>query len=312
MSTSGSINFNVTKSDIIDHAFRLLAVYGEQESVSAEDTAIASRALNMMVKSWQVQGLHLWTETEATGILQADIPSYTISSTAGHFSEIMVETSISADEASGQTVLSVTNTDNISANDYIGIVLDDESIHWTTVASKTSSTVTVNSAITDDATAGNRVFSYTYKLSKPMHISDVRIRDDSDNDMTIRRISRKDYYAIPDKYSTGVPLVWYYDPQLSAGVVHLWPAPDSSNLRIKMTFQRTLEDLDSGVDNPDFPVEWSETLAYGLAVRLAPIYSAEDKLQIVAPIASDLLEGLKEWDSDKAPLSFSPNINGYY
>lgn len=309
MATSGSTNFNVTRSDIIDHAFRLLAIYGEQESISSEDTALASRSLNMMVKTWQVQGLHLWTETEATGILSEAIPSYLISSTAGHFSEIMVETSISADEASGQTVLSITNTDNISANDYIGIVLDDGSIHWTTVVSKGASSVTVADAISDDATAGNRVYSYTYKLARPMHISDVRVRNDSDVDVSVRRISRKEYYNIPDKYTTGLPMVWYYDTQLSGGTLHLWPAPESANIRVKMSFQRTLEDFDSGVDNPDFPVEWSEALAYGLAVRLAPMFSAEEKLAVIAPIASDLLEGLKDWDNEKTSLFVRPDTS---
>jgi len=309
MATSGSTNFNVTRSDIIDHAFRLLAIYGEQESVSSEDTALASRSLNMMVKTWQVQGLHLWTETEATGILSEAIPSYLISSTAGHFSEIMVETSISADEASGQTVLSVSNTDNISANDYIGVVLDDGSIHWTTVVSKGASTVTVADAISDDATAGNRVYSYTYKLARPMHISDVRVRNDADVDVSVRRISRKEYYNIPDKYTTGLPMVWYYDTQLSGGTLHLWPAPESANIRVKMSFQRTLEDFDSGSDNPDFPVEWSEALAYGLAVRLAPMFSTEEKLAVIAPIASDLLEGLKDWDNEKTSLFVRPDTS---
>lgn len=310
MATSGSINFNVTRSDIIDHALRLLAIYGEQESVSSEDTALASRALNMMVKSWQAQGLHLWTETEATGILSEGIPSYLISSTAGHFSEIMVETSISADEASGQTVLSVTNTDNISANDYIGIVLDDGSIHWTTVVSTGATTVTVAAAISDDAAAGNRVYSYTYKLARPMHISSVRVRDDADNDIEVQRISRKDYYNIPNKYTTGVPMNWYFDPQLSGGTIHLYPTPQDANLRLKLTFQRGIEDFDSGVDNPDFPTEWCETIAYNLAVRLAPIFSAEEKLMVIAPIAAELLDGLKQWDSEKVSICFSPSIYG--
>jgi len=310
MSTSGSTNFNVTRSDIIDHALRLLAVYGEQESVSAEDTALVDRALNMMVKSWQAQGLHLWTETEATGILSTAIPSYLISSTAGHFSEIMVETSISADEASGQTVLSVTNTDNISANDYIGVVLDDESVHWTTVVSKGATTVTVADAISDDAAAGNRVYSYTYKLARPMHISSVRVRDDADNDIEINRISRKEYYNIPNKYITGVPMSWYYDPQLSGGTIHLYPAPQDANLRLKITYQRGLEDFDSGTDNPDFPVEWSETIVYNLAVRVAPLFSAEDKLAVIAPIAAELLDGLKQWDSEKVSVCFFPSLKG--
>jgi len=306
MATSGSTNYTVTRSDLIDHAFRLLSVYGEDESVSTEDTNLAATSLNLMIKSWLNQGIHLWTETEATGVLTKDIPSYLISSSTGRFSNAVVETSLSAAEAASQTILSVTDPQNIAASDTIGILLDDGTIDWTTVASTTSTTVTVDDALTGAAASGNRVYAYTSRINRPTDISQIRVRNDSDTDQELRRISRKEYYAISDKYSSGVPQVYYYDPQLSGGVLNVWPAPENAKLRLKMTYQRTLEDMDAAADNLDFPIEWAETIAYNLAVRLASIKDREEKLQVVGPIAGQLLEAAKSYDNEKASLKIHP------
>lgn len=311
MSTSGSINFKLARTEIIDHAFRLLSVYGEQETVSGEDTAIANRALNLMIKSWQASGIHLWLDTEATLIMEAGIPQYTISSTSGRCSDIMVETDLSGDEAAGQTTLSVTNTDNIEISDIIGVVLDDGTIQWNTVTAKSATTVTVLTALTGAATSGNRVYAFTTRTSRPNTISSVRVRDDSDTDRALKRISRKEYFDIVNKYVTGQPISWYYDPQLTGGVIRVWPAPESSNYRLKLTYQRSLEDMDSATDNPDFPVEWTETLVYNLAMRLAPIFDKEDKLAVIAPMASDLLENLKDYDNEQTSMFIQPQIRDY-
>jgi hypothetical protein len=308
MATSGSINFNMNRSEIIDHAFRLLSIYGEQETVSAEDSIVATKVLNMMVKTWQTSGIHLWLETEATGALTDGIPSYLLASTSSsRFSDTMVESSLSAAEASGQTVLSITDTDNIAVNDNIGVVLDDGTVHWSTVSAVTSTTATIAVALTDDAASGNRVYVYTYDLSRPVKISSVRLRDDNDLDTCLRLMSRQEYFRINNKSYQGVPTSYYYDPQLGGGVLYLYPTPNSANLRAKITYQRSFEDFDDGSDTPDFPVEWTETLAYNLAVRLASIFDREDKLAVVAPIAAELLETLKGWDNESGSIYIGPN-----
>ena len=50
MATSGSVNFNQTRNEIINDAMQLLGVYGVGRTISAEDEVFAASILNKMVK----------------------------------------------------------------------------------------------------------------------------------------------------------------------------------------------------------------------------------------------------------------------
>lgn len=66
-------------------------------------------------------------------------------------------TTLSGNEATGQTVLSVTDETGFSASDKIGIVLNDGTMDMTTVASTAAGQITVDDALTGDADSGNAV-----------------------------------------------------------------------------------------------------------------------------------------------------------
>lgn len=59
-----------TADDIVSGALRLIGEVDAGQSISASDMQDGLQALNYLVKSWQAQGLHLWTKTE--GILFLD------------------------------------------------------------------------------------------------------------------------------------------------------------------------------------------------------------------------------------------------
>ena len=60
-----------TALDIVNGALRLIGEIDANQPTNAEDMQDGLEALNFMVKSWQNQGLHLWTKTE--GILFLDV-----------------------------------------------------------------------------------------------------------------------------------------------------------------------------------------------------------------------------------------------
>ena len=60
-----------TAQDIVRGALRLIGEIDANQSVDASQIQDGLESLNFMVKSWQAQGLHLWTKTE--GILFLDI-----------------------------------------------------------------------------------------------------------------------------------------------------------------------------------------------------------------------------------------------
>ena len=64
---------------------------------------------------------------------------------------------------------------------------------------------------------------------------------------------------------------------------------------LRYTYGRPVEDFDASANDADFPPEWTEALAYGLAVRLAPRFgkAAASMLPAIAPLAQSFYATLK-------------------
>lgn len=105
----------------------------------------------------------------------------------------------------------------------------------------------------------------------PLDIKQVRITR-SGTDLEMYRMSREEYYALPDKTTEGYPTQWYYDRQRDSGTLYVWPAPDSTAGTLKFTYRRRIMDIDAGSDNFDAPVEWLEAIRFGLANRMIGPY----------------------------------------
>lgn len=234
MATSGSIDYNQTRNEIITDALLLLGVVNSNESASANDITFCSGILNKMIKSWQAQGIHLWKETEGTITITADQSSYTLNST--NFPSI----------------------------------------------------------------------------GRPIYISDCRYSYSSGLDRKMRKLGRSEYNALPTKTTaTGPSTAWYYSPQLSSGILYVWPVPTSSETSdtFSITYLKTIEDFDASSDDPDFPSEWLEALTYNLAVRIAPAFGIvlSKTNPDVLVIAAASLNDLKSWDFEEGSIKIHPN-----
>ena len=276
MAVSGSKNFVVTRADIIEAALRKIGAYDQGESVDGADTVIASKALNMMVKAWLARGVDLHLRQTLTLFLQPNQESYTFSSTSTdkYTNDTIVETTLSAAEASGQTVISVTSSTGMTANDVVGIKMDDNTIHWSTIASvDTATQITINDATDDDAASGNKVYTYTNTGDTPRDIIVAYRRDTSGLDTQVDTIGEVEYGNISDKDADGPPSQVFYRQGVDSGKLHVWPTDwaDSGD-KIILVGRVLPDDFDAASNNPDFPVEWSEAIVYNLADRLAPEY----------------------------------------
>jgi hypothetical protein len=127
MAVSGSKNFSITRSDIIEAALRKLGAYDQGEAIDGNEASAANMALNLMVKEWVAEGVDIFLRTESTLFLQPDTQTYNLST--DHITDSYVETTLSAAEASGQTIISVTSSTGMTAADNIGIKMDDNTIH---------------------------------------------------------------------------------------------------------------------------------------------------------------------------------------
>lgn len=71
MATSGTINSTLTVREIGEEALTLLSVLGAGQTMSGDDGQLVLRRLNLMLKSWQADGVNLWRESEVSQVVLA-------------------------------------------------------------------------------------------------------------------------------------------------------------------------------------------------------------------------------------------------
>jgi len=102
-------------------------------------------------------------------------------------------------------------------------------------------------------------------------------RQNSDGvDVPLRILSQQEYLDLSDKDTVGVTTAIHYDPQLSLGVLYVWPTGEASNTdTINIIGQRPLYDFDAASDDADIPQEWYLALMFHLAWAVTGKYGVE-------------------------------------
>ena len=316
MATSGSVNFSITRDNIITEALQLVGVIGEGETPSANQKSDCARSLNMMIKFWMAEGMNLFVNQELVLFPIKGQKQYTFGgSSVDKMSKEsdVINTKLNGSVSSGATALTVDDTTGMAVGDTIGVVTDSSGIHFSTITVVGSSTtLTIADAIDDDASDNDRVYTFTNAFTqKIININNAWIRTTEDTDIPINIISRKEYVDLSKKSESGRINQLYFDPQVSVSRINVWPVPDDSytNDRIHLYVTRSYEDFD-GVTNesePDFPQEWYLPLCWGLAVYIAPKYGVTDnKYTELVTIAAALKQKCDNWSSEKESLFLLP------
>lgn len=321
MTTSGSTDFNETALQLITNALTLIGYLAAGETVQTNDLTFGMNTLNAMVKAWMGQGIHLWTEETGTlfltnGQYQYNLQTGASGAKASDGSGTPVETTLSAQAGSGASTVTLTTATGVSSGDNIGICLNDNTIFWTTVnGAPSGNVVTLTATTSGPANSGNAVYTYTTQMPRALSIQSARLRNNSGFDKIMEIKPRNDYMNIPEKAISGSPIILAYSPQLTKGIVYVWPAPNQVQERIEFTYLRQIEDFDSSSDNPDFPQEWLEAITYNLAIRMAPAYGINLNSGGVSGNpdllrqAAQYLEDMKAWDAEQPYLQIVPKIS---
>jgi len=314
MSTSGSVDFNLTRNQIITNALSLLRVVGAEDTVTSYDMSTGNQFLNMMIKMWQADGVGIWTRTEATLFITNGQATYTLGgSSSDRVADVSksVLTTTSAAAASSATTVTCTTVTGMSASDAFGIVLDSGAIQWTTIVSINTGTkvVTITDALTGAAASGNNVYTYSTKIFRPHDITQIRYRfGEGGPDRILYPMSREDYFNLTNKAVTGPATRYYYDSQLNDAVLYLYPIPTEVKDTLRITYNRGVEDFDNPGDNPDFPQEFLLALSYNLALCMAPLYGKEFMIQQgLGQLAGQYYMMAKQFDIDAGPIYLVPD-----
>jgi len=297
---SGVNSWTLTASEIIDEALDVIGVGSDGEEVEPEYYARTLNTLNMVMRHMQAQGLHLNSMQNGVLFLEKDKASYTIEDSKSTNSFSRRQTT--ADAVAADVTLTVTTDEEIQTGDTIGIVLDNKTIWWSTVASFTASTVTIDDALPSDAASGAQVFNYRGKINPVERIMHIWRQENYENDNPINLISRQEYNYLPNKTSiAGAPNQAYYHRIDPKGELLIWPPPsDDSTYLVFFDYERKMDDMKNPTDKLDMNRIYIPAVVYTTALWMC------DKLQV----SNDIMQRtqLRQQEIMQQALSFDDEV----
>lgn len=315
MASSDSVDFELVRNDLIQEAMYSASVLAVGETATAEELFSAVRLLDMMTKAWSgsanalQRGVKVWARKRATLYLEKGTAIYSLGATGDHASRTVVETTLSVAAAAGAASITVADATGISDGDYLGVVLDDGTLEWDVVnGDPAANVITLTGTLASAAASGNAVVSYTIKINRPDSIISVILKDSDDNERQLAEMSLDEYQALGRKNDEGAPTRYFYEAQLTNGVLYLDFAADDVTSKLQLVYLTPLSDFDSLDDDPEFPQEWFEALHYNLAVRLCIAYGRPVPPELERMAASSLALA-NEFHPENTDQYFQPGLD---
>lgn len=312
MATSGQITFSVSAQDIITEALELLGVLGEGQAPTADQITSSNRTLNMLVKTWQADGLNLFAVKKLYLFLTRGQKQYELSSsTSDHFTAQMYETTVDGEVDAGNTAVTLSDATGAAIGSKVGIYTTEGRMVWYELTDAVSGNIiTLPSTTTVDIDDGAPVYIYNTVASRPMKVMESYLHQFGGTDIPVEIFARKQYNELSDKSSEGQVLQIYFDPQVSTSYLNVWPVTSDERDILVLFVQRTLETFVDDADTPDYPQEWYMPLAVNLAMHLAPKYGTpENDYRRVRDQADFLYEMAKGFDREWATsMYFEPDF----
>lgn len=314
MATSGSYSFNLNKTQIISRALQLINIYNINDTIDADDYSYASDTLNMMIKSWEAEGIKMWKRRQGVLFTNTNQYSYQLGSVAGadHVTNTYVSTTVATANASGVTSVSVLSSTGFVVGMNIGLELDDSSRQWGTIVSIVGTTINLSFTTTNTAKTLNTVVAYSTNINRPLRVIRATLNDLKNNnqEVPLMDISFDKYFNLPQKRSPGRPNNFYYDKLISNGItytgtLYLFPQPADSSVVLNFTYYDSIQDMINNTDTTDFPQEWLYALVFNLATELAYPYGKLVELQSFLPKAQSLKRTMNDFDNDDESMTFS-------
>lgn len=309
MATSGSTDFTVNRTELIESSLRLAGLLDPGVSASAKQNTQGVQTLQIYLKHLISRGPHLWRQDEGVCFLDEDAQSYSLGPSGGEATRLsdLISTTVDGAHTSSDTTILLDSITGMASGDRIGIELADGTRQWTTInGAPASLTVTLTTGITGDVDDGATVYTYTSKIERPVRITSVRRLHD-ETETPIELVSREEYFQLPSKGSAGKVVMAYYHPTLTNGKLYVWPTADDVDDQIRFTYERAFEDMDAVSNNLDLPVEWIETVKYGLAYRLAQEMSGSyERIQMLKAEADGREAQLLSFDQEYASVHLAP------
>ena len=138
-------------------------------------------------------------------------------------------------------------------------------------------------------------------------ITDVAIRDSSNNDYSATSISRATYLNYTVKTTSGRPTQYYFERTINP-TLFLYPAADTT---YTLRYYALVRMKDSGAytNNTEIPFRFLPCLTAGLAYYIA-MKKAPERIQLLKQVYEDEFQRAAAQDGERTSLFLSPKI--YY
>jgi len=310
MTTSGSVDFSVNRDEIITEALELLGVLEPGTTAQPADVTTASRTLNMMIKTWQTDGLNVFSVKRGYLFLDKNTSEYTLSPTGDKYTYSYTKQTIDGDAVSGAATVDLTDATDFVNGDNIGVYQSNGTMLWTT-GTKAGNTITLGTVTTAAVDDNATVYFFTSKADSPESIIESSLRNDSLNERPLDLMSRQEWSELSNKTYDGSTTQLYWDERVSDPSLFVWPQTSDPRDLIILWVKRTREDFDNDVDTPDFLQRWYLPLAYNLAVLIGPKFgtpSNNPNFKEVKEQAIFWYEKCQDYDSGpEANVTFEPD-----
>ena len=156
----------------------------------------------------------------------------------------------------------------------------------------------------------------TVVANRPLRIAKAWLRNTNNSpstDVPITQLARQDYQMLTPKESPGIPVNYYYDPQLTNGVLTTWPVLNTSGYSVFISVQRTIQDISAsvGTQNFDLPQEWFLPLSWMLADQISMKYCNNlQKIGMIREEAKTWREKMANYSREEEGVYFTPNFQG--
>ena len=143
--------------------------------------------------------------------------------------------------------------------------------------------------------------------SSTIDILDVTIRrtvGTETTDIRLDRLSRSEYFSIPNKDSKAKPSQYFIDKQIDP-VLFLYPTPENSTDIIRFTKLVRLDDADSPLNTMQVPFRFFPCFVAGLAYYLSQKRAPERSMELKA-IYEEEFRRAADQDEDRASFRVRP------
>lgn len=139
--------------------------------------------------------------------------------------------------------------------------------------------------------------------SDVIDVLDVIVRR-SGTDYEMDRISRTEYFTLPNKTTQGRPSQYFLDRTITP-TMYLWTAPENSTDQIRYYYVRRMQDADALTNTTEIPFRFLPCMVAGLAYYIA-MKRAPERTALLKAVYDEEFQRAADEDIDRVPLKLTP------